>query len=362
MRKLSTAVVAAAGLSLIVLSPLQAGTLVPLPQLPGSVDTTLEGINDSNEIAGFYETSDFVDHGFVGDLNGNYTTFDIGTANTVVHGLNNDGFVTGTSANEEGYTVGPVFLRHPNGSVDTVTKDGSPIDGYADGITNHQKFVGSIYVIDDQGLEEYGYYGKGATYRADLVLPFNTSRTRPRGLNKYGEVAGYYHDNDDSDRFYRGFVLKDGVATTVDYPDLDAYWQWLYGINNKGTIVGTWEDVNDTEARGYVIDFERMRFKKIDVPGATFVNAYGINNAGVVAMSIDGAPYIYCSKRNVTCPAGGRRAIEIADRWVSAPQNFHALVCRHGCLAPWNHGAGVGRDAAPLAKLGLDRGFRHDLH
>src|SRR5678810_1274119 len=57
-------------------APARAGILIPLAPIPGSSSTTLEGINESSQIDGYYDTADGLSHGFIGDLNGNYISFD----------------------------------------------------------------------------------------------------------------------------------------------------------------------------------------------------------------------------------------------------------------------------------------------
>jgi hypothetical protein len=343
-------------------SSAQAGTLVPITPIPDSIAMTVEEINDNNVIAGFYETADGNVHGFVGPLNGTYETFDFGTSNmTIVHGLNNDGYLTGTSASESGFIVGEEFSRRPNGALSPVTKGGTPLDGFANGMTNHANFVGDDWVIDINGhLTVYGYYGKKNAYQADLVLPFNTDRTRPRGLNKHGEVVGYFHDLDRSDEFYFGFVLKDGVATELAYPDPTTYITYFYGLNDKGAIVGGWQDENQDTQQAFLYDFDRNAFKPIDVPGATFVTATGINNAGLIAVTDDSTPsakaYIYCSKRKQECPTGGRRTIDVPDRWT--PGNAatrHSRVCADGCSRPGSARPAGGRADPALIRAAIER-------
>jgi uncharacterized membrane protein len=340
----------------------QAGTLVPVTPIPGSIAMTVEAINDNNVIAGFYETADGNEHGFVGPLNGTYETFDFGTSNTtIVHGLNNDGYLTGTSASESGFIIGEEFSRRPNGALSPVTKDGTPLDGFANGITDHAKFVGDDWVIDINGhLTVYGYYGKKNTYQADLVLPFNTDRTRPRGLNRHGEVAGYVHDLDRPEEFYFGFVLKDGVATEVAYPDPTTYVTLFYGLNDKGAIVGGWQDENQNTQQAFLYDFDRNAFKPIDVPGATFVSATGINNAGLIAVTDDSTAsakaYIYCSKRKQECPTGGLPTIDVPDRWTPGNAGTrHSRVCADGCSRPGSARPAGGRTDPALIRAAIER-------
>jgi|KBSMisStaDraftv2_1062788.scaffolds.fasta_scaffold252715_2 hypothetical protein len=315
-------------------APARAGILIPLAPIPGSSSTTLEGINESSQIDGYYDTADGLSHGFIGDLNGNYISFDASPTGTLVHGLNNDGYVTGLTL-QPGRTPGYAFVRHPDGSILTVTKDGEGIVGDADGIIKNNIFVGYILQITND-LYQYGYYGKGHTYRADLTLPFNTHRTLPRGIIKSGEVVGSFADLDHPEKHYYGFILKDGLATRIDYPDPDATYQHLYGLNDKETIVGAWQNEEGTAEHAFIYDFAKNRFKLIEVPGAAFVAALGINDAGLITITADGNPYVYCSKPKKECPAGALPSLEVSDRWVNGPaSNLEAVACRNGCVGPW---------------------------
>jgi hypothetical protein len=91
-------------------STAEAGVLVPVPSVPGSSYMTVEGINDSNQIAGYYSTPDGLEHGFIGDLTGTYTTFDADSG-TRVHGFNNAGYVTGTAYDHAGDFIGRAFVE-----------------------------------------------------------------------------------------------------------------------------------------------------------------------------------------------------------------------------------------------------------
>ncbi len=115
------------------LSAANAGTLIPVPSVPGSTATVVRGINDSNIITGTYTDPDGSVHGFVGTLDGNYTGFDFPYGNTTPEAINNDGYITGLSnytTNDCPY-YGCEYLRKPDGSIAAITKDGAPLDGIA---------------------------------------------------------------------------------------------------------------------------------------------------------------------------------------------------------------------------------------
>ncbi|HEY8696438.1 MAG TPA: hypothetical protein VIM02_02380 [Rhizomicrobium sp.] len=363
MRKIVLAV-AVSAIALAVSSPaIQAGTLIPVPSVPGSTATYIAEINNNNVIAGDYTTSDGEYHGFVGTLDGQYTTFDHPDGQTFVEGINDDGYITGGSNAHMGDCpiFGCAFLRTPGGSIKTITNDGSPVDGLGADISSHNKLIGQYFYFDGQNAFFYGFYGKGTKYRSALTLPFNTDRTSPRGYNKRGSVVGYFHDLDNGGD-YPGFTLQNGVATVVHYPDPDAYRVFLEGINDKGMISGAWIDLHDTFERAFLFDMSNNAFSEISIPNATYVFAKGINNAGVVAMTGDGVSYIYCSKRK-NCPAGGGNAIEILDKWIPAtPKNLHSAICRNGCIGARQHAVANPNPAAIREAIKRDPTLQMELH
>jgi hypothetical protein len=224
MPKFRFAAAMAAILTACAISSADAGRLIPVPAVAGSTAMGVTAVNNSNIITGVYETPDYVSHGFFGTLDGNYTTFDAGTF-TVPLGINDQGLITGWNlAQDCSFTYPPVgceFVRKLDSSIDIVTKDRSQIGGYAYGITTHARFVGEYWVArQTQGYDVFGYYGKGHKYVADVTLPFNTNHTSPRGINEAGTIIGHYIDLD-AQRL-RGFIVRGGVATAVDYPDPNA--------------------------------------------------------------------------------------------------------------------------------------------
>lgn len=131
------------------------------------------------------------------------------------------------------------------------------------------------------------------------------------GINNAGEVVGTYLE----DQFEHGFILSGGTYTTVEYPGADD--TVVVGINDKGRVVGigspgvgflydrstgSFTDVVHNGAaassalainnRGTIIGFSypdvpfelnaQGRGATIKIPGATFVNPYGINDSGSV--------------------------------------------------------------------------------
>lgn len=270
--------------------------LIPVAPIPGSTFMVVYDINDSNVIAGYYQSADGIQHGFFGPLNGAYETFDIGDSYTNPRSINNAGFITGI-ADQGRHSI--QFERHPDGGIDIIAKRGKPIrDQIVQGINAKGVFVGNY------SFPIRAYYGKNGAYRNEFTLPDGSSDPEPRGINDSGAVAG--HSSGD------GFLLKDGVETLIDYPDADAASTLLQDINNRGTIVGYWTDKDFTADHAFRFDAKSGAFVLIRIPHATTSAALGVNSAGLVTVGSDAGVFIYCphSRKSGKCPEGG---VEIAD-------------------------------------------------
>lgn len=292
-------------------------------------------INDKNVVAGSYVTTDGASHAFFGTLDGQYTTFDVLGGHDAALGLNDRDYITGYSSvqTEDCQILGCQFLRATDGTIRTITKDRIPFDGIPEQIVGHQNFVGQYTYLDENSgiLYFFGYYGHAARYESDLTLPFDTYRTRPRGFSEDGTVSGWFSDRDQGNKG-RGFILKDGVATAYDYPDDSAFITEFEGLNASGQVPGAWLDTDQTFSRAFVFDIAAARFKPLDVPGANYAFAGGINEAGIIAVNDDTSSYIYCPRRK-TCPLHAG-AIKVPERWIAARANSEARLCKDGCKSP----------------------------
>src|SRR6478672_5939236 len=72
----------------------QGGILIQVPAFPGSTGTYVRAINDKNVITGYYTMADGVPHGFVGTLDGHYTSFDASESGTIPLGIAKNGYIT----------------------------------------------------------------------------------------------------------------------------------------------------------------------------------------------------------------------------------------------------------------------------
>lgn len=130
-------------------------------------------------------------------------------------------------------------------------------------------------------------------------------------------------------------MLQNGVTTQVDYPDKSEVDTLLGGINDKGEVSGDWDD-GGTDSYGFRLDLQTGTFTPIKIKGSSFVQVWGVNNAGLIAIddANAGVGYIYCPHKPAQCP-GGMSKIEISDE--------KSITVKGG---RWLHYAGQ-RDARP---------------
>lgn len=306
-------------------------TLIPIVPVPGSCDgcTGVIGINNNNIIAGTYSTPDFVQHGYLGPLDGSdYVTFDYGgnATATEARAINDDGWVTGMGIDEDCSPFGLCeFVRQPDGTILNIEKDGAILQGTVQGITTGENLVGDYGTQDGK----FGYQGQGGNYMQDFALPCCTAdAVRPRGINASGAVAGYYFSNRT-----HGFVFQNGIAMKIDYPDTKAHFTFVEGLNDKGLVAGSWTNKRQRVTHAFKLNTATGTFTSLDVPGMHFVTqAWAPNNAGLIPLDSDAGVYIYCPRKKSKCPAAAN-AIEIPDApSIRMPASyFHMQSCRRGC-------------------------------
>jgi probable HAF family extracellular repeat protein len=122
----------------------------------------------------------------------------------------------------------------------------------------------------------------GALAQDSLGIAYKYSRLHnpgwiiiPVGINHSNVIVGWY-----SDPFnYHGFIYKNGVFTTVDFPGAD--YTEAMGINDSGDVVGIY-NLPATPGDGHGFLLHQGVFTTIDFPGSAYTQVTGINNAGTI--------------------------------------------------------------------------------
>lgn len=300
MRLVSKILLGASCLAFVAVSQTHAATLITVTPPSGAVATTVFGINKHGVIAGSYVDASGVEHGFFGPLNGTYTTFDYGgtSTGTEPRALNDDSVITGF-ATDPNFAVGTEFLRHTDGTLLTFEKDGTPLDGVAQGIIKKKQSSTGDYIDPATGVRT-GYLGRDGTYQSDVTLGLNVTRTSPRSLNHFGTLAGFFVDPSGLDH---GFIFKHNNVRTIDADSSGT--TVLEGINKKEIATGQVTD-SSGNPHSFIYNNATGAFTTIEInDGSVEQQAWGINDQGQIAVSTDVASYIYCL-RDAQCPHGGK--------------------------------------------------------
>jgi probable HAF family extracellular repeat protein len=100
------------------------------------------------------------------------------------------------------------------------------------------------------------------------------------GINNLGQIVGAFRDSDG----VHGFILDQGVFSTVDFPtNLPTYTE-LRGINDRGQIVG--DTPNNPGGTRFAFVLDNGVFTHLDAPFP--ISPRGINSRGEIVGSYQG--------------------------------------------------------------------------
>jgi hypothetical protein len=171
--------------------------------VPGSGQTSLNGINDQGDIVGWY----------YGDIIVNNSAFS-GVGPTAQHGFIEKG--------------GQFYTFDVPNAASTVVQ----------GINDRDQLVGSY----DENTHSF-FYSHGTL--TQVAVP-DAVKTTIGGLNDFGEIVGTYTDRADDTH---GFIDYHGRYATFDVPNAGNSLS-VSGVNDRGEIVGSYSD--STGLHGFV--------------------------------------------------------------------------------------------------------------
>jgi len=244
----------------------------------------------------FIGANDGIDHSFFGSLDGNYSTFDVGTGGSEARAINNNGYIVGFSNSQGGFTSNePAFECAPRGKVLNVTIDGQQLFGAVHGINNSEnEFVGMRW---DQGNHRaVAFAGRRGRWKHGVRIPAVHQASTAGGINSSEVIVGSFFEPP-----MHGYIVNRKTLTVIDYPSADNQVTSLEGISDKGRIVGQWID-SQGNTHSFLLDVAANT--DIQVNGASNVQAWDINTAGAVAVSVDVCSFIWCARKR-QCPVGG---------------------------------------------------------
>jgi uncharacterized membrane protein len=242
---------------------------------PNDTFTQLLGINDAGLIAGYHGMD--VNKGFRFSLPNTFINENFpGSLQTQVIGINNSDKTSGFYIDAGGVTHG--FTRKANDSFTTVDY---PDTGFNQLLSqnNHSQAAGYYADSPDFTVDHAYIYNEIGGVFLLIVNPLSVN-SQATGINDLQEVCGFYVDSSGTTH---GFLLNFGTLTTLDFPG-SAFTQAL-GLNNVGQLVGFYQNSTADGAltHGFVYNINTGVFQKVDEPngpGTTIIN--GINNQGQI--------------------------------------------------------------------------------
>jgi hypothetical protein len=289
---------AGALLSTLAATPLSAATLLPIVPVSGAKNTLIGAINDKNTIVGSYVDNSNVKHGFIGSLDGDYTTFDFtnGGGNSTPVGIDAAGDATGSYYTSSTAICDAVPYERTSKGKSAVVKNGKTnMTGLAWGMDSKGDFVG--YYCDQTSFV-VGYQGSKGKFKKAVTISGNHLVVAPSGINSSGTIDGWSVDFAGNTQ---GFILKGGTTSFVSYPG--AALTQLIALNDDGIATGEWTDSNQVQ-HAFMYDTAKSKFTSLEPKGATTSIAGGINKAGLIALDSDKGNFLYCPKK---CPKAGMR-------------------------------------------------------
>jgi len=252
--------------------------------VPGSVFTSAQGLNNRGEVVGYYADQQNHIRGFIWKY-GSFGAIDMpGALGTIPESINDAGYVVGffydVAGRQRGfsYANGQFAVVDFPGAVNTVlfgvNSAGEIVGGYDDALLVTHGFKlskGAFTTIDSsfaqqtylQGINDPGSYigvasndfvngpalglinvaGKFSTISMPLA-----KYTNPVALNNRGTIVGWFED-EGIDPYGSGFIRLFGFLHEVNAHGVQTY---VYGINDDNLICGTAFDFRTRRWVGYV--------------------------------------------------------------------------------------------------------------
>ena len=199
-------------------------------------------INDAGEIAGIYWDSSSVEHGFVRDASGKYTSFDVPGGSAVISAvLNQSGEVAGTyNIETTGGSYGTGYVMDATGNITTFTVPDSE-ETYATEINASGQTTGYYYSSGNAYPFFRDQYGNFTTYSvAGYIVT--------AGIEDNGNVEAVY-EAAGTDKGWQ--MTSGGVVTYFKDPNAGSGGTWPRCVSGNGKVAGYYWDSSGT-AHGFL--------------------------------------------------------------------------------------------------------------
>ncbi len=282
-------------------SPLgpSAGQIVPM------------SINNAGVITGFYNDPNFGSfgngavHGFIRKPDSTFTTFDAPidpsnpTPGTLPYSIDSAGQIAGRYwiCNIQDNPCTDGFLRQPDGTIATFAAPNGQGSTWTQGIDAAGAVAG--YFVDLTNFTEHGFLrAPDATFTV-IDVPGAPPGTAITAINARGETAGTFLNTQCSNH---GFLRSpNGTFTVFDVPAACSGCFQVAGVNDAGTVAGTFQDGIDDSTQVF-LRFADGTFTNFS-PGnrSGYALVAGINSSNSVVgtyQDANGAPHGYLRSGN----------------------------------------------------------------
>lgn len=237
--------------------------------VPGSLATQVEGLNDHGDVVGVYRDSTRIVHAYLSNADGVQNLAFPNALSTQAFDINNAGDIVGSYIDAHRLRHG--FLLH-DGIFSTIDFPGAILT-IATGINDHGAIAGFYnaanrrthgFVLDDNGFR---------TVDDPDQRPFGPSEVI--GINDRGDLSGLFFDDQFAEH---GFLFSQDSFQTIDVPG--GFQAFAEGLNDHNNLVGGYVDLH-LFAHGFLND--GASFRTVDFPGSSGTFPVGINNRGQIA-------------------------------------------------------------------------------
>jgi hypothetical protein len=236
-------------------------------------DSDWAGFSGASNIVGRYQDANYVEHGYVGPINGPFTAINVsGATGTYPTRSNASGQIVGYWTDSSNKLHG--FLRSAAGVITKFDVPGA-VTTQPEAINTSGQVAGVM--TDSTGVLS-GFIGTvGGTF-TKYTFPAGT-KYGSANLNDAGQITGYYADVNFNSKGY--LRATNGTFTTLtEGGNVSAF-----DINQGGSIVGVMGGKYSGRKDGYMRRPDGTSVT-IEYPGASFIvsstKAIGINQTGVI--------------------------------------------------------------------------------
>jgi hypothetical protein len=244
--------------------------------LPGSLLTLVEGLNDHGDLVGVFRDTTGIVHGYLSNADGIQTLAFPNALSTQAFDINNPGDIVGSYI--DAHRVRHGFLLQ-NGVFSSIDFPGAILT-IATGINDHGDIAGFYnaanrrthgFVLDDNGFRTVDDPAQSPLILNEVI-----------GINDRDDLTGLFLDDQGTEH---GFLFSQNAFQTIGVPG--GFQAFAEGLNDHDNLVGGYVDLH-AFAHGFLND--GASFRTVDFPGANATTPVGVNNRGqIVGQYLDSA-------------------------------------------------------------------------